>query len=288
MPWNRSVSLACALIVLLCTTAPASAQIVEGNAAAVENQTTTGVSQEVQTALPGESQGTTAPSEEEDGNGMDPENSPARRLEAVKNEVKACADMKERSARLLCYDDLATAIGAMPEAFKAMERQKVAAYGFWQVLSETDQLGIETIYLSQSPYNRLSSVAQQVNVPNLSIRCRQGNTDVYLDWRSTLTAGRQNVREIFLFIQNDSEPETRYSWQLSLDGYAAFANDPIEFVKSLRGKRKMQMRITPTGGNTETLMFEISRIDEALNILVKRCYAQGSAQQPPTSSRLGK
>jgi hypothetical protein len=75
------------------------------------------------------------------------------------------------------------------------------------------------------------------------------------------------------------------TWPFSLDAFAAFSPDPIEFVKKLRTKRKLQLRVTPYGGATETLMFELGMLEQALDVMVKRCYAEGSAQEPPAATR---
>lgn len=286
MNWKKTASVAVTLLILGGFSSAVRAQLVDGDMSATsENQTTTSSSQEVQTA-PAATAATPGKNGETTDNG-DAIAQLMEKLTKVTDELKACSDMKERVMRLRCYDDLSTTMGLMPEGFKALERQKLASYGFWQVLSEHDQLGIETIYLSQSPYNRLSSMAQQVNVPSLNIRCRQGNTDVYLDWKAVMNGGKLYLKEIFIFSRTDSDQDIRYSWQFSMDGMAAFAADPIEFVKSLRGKRKLQLRVTPYGGNTETLMFEIYMLDEALDILVKRCYADGSDQEPPARVKNG-
>jgi hypothetical protein len=139
--------------------------------------------------------------------------------------------------------------------------------------------------MSMAPYNRLTNPSLANKTPTFNIRCRQGNTDAYLDWKSELNGGRVLVKEIFIYTKIDNEPEYRQVWSLSLDALAAFSPNPIEFIKMLRGKRKLLMRVTPVGGTMETLAFEIGLLDQALDVMVKRCYAQGSDQQQPMQVR---
>jgi hypothetical protein len=238
--------------------------------------------QEVETALPtGPVSGgvVSAPSS------TSQKNKEAEKLAGLIQSIKICTDTKERILRLRCYDELSTELGLMPEEVKTVDRARMGTYGFWEILSEKDPLGLETIYVSIAPYNRLSNPVYSAKTPVLNIRCRQGNTDIYLDWKSPLNTGRPLMKDIFIYAKADSDPEYRHVWSLSLDALAAFSPDPIEFIKSLRGKRKLIIKVTPAGGTLENLVFEIGQLDAALDIMIKRCYADGSDQQAPMQVR---
>ena len=281
MTARKILSLLSVFVMLAAFSAGALAQIIDEESPAVDDKKTkTTTTQEVLTTLP-----TTAPGEKIEETVIPTENVEAKQLALLIEELTVCVEMKDRVMRLRCYDDLSTEKGLMKPAVKELERQKLQSYGFWQVTSELDQLGIETMFLSQSPYNKLSAPTLQTKIPVLNIRCRQGNTDVYLDWKSPLNAGRMFLKDIYIFNRIDSDEEGRMTWSLSLDAFAAFSPDPIEFIKTLRGKRKLQLRVTPYGGVTETLMFELGMLEQALDVMVKRCYAEGSAQEPPAPTR---
>lgn len=286
MTMKKTITFLFAFLLIAGFGAGAFAQIIDEDnpEAGNDKKTTTTITQEVQTTLPTNPIGEKV----EEVEAPKPDNLEAKKLAMITEELTVCVEMKDRVMRLRCYDDLSTEIGIMKEEFKALERQKLASYGFWQVASETDQLGIETMYLSLSPLNKLSSVNMQSKVPAFNIRCRQGNTDVYIDWRTAMNGGRPTFKDIFIFTRVESEPEFRETWSFSMDAFAAFAPDPIGFIKQMRGKRKLQLRVTPYGGNTETLMFEIGFLEQALDVMVKRCYAGGNAQQPPAHVRSDK
>jgi hypothetical protein len=250
-----------------------------------DSKTTTQTTQEVQTTLPtapiNGDKPATVPSTTTSGK----TNKEAEKLSEMMRELGYCVENKDRILRLRCFDDYTTKLGLMDEDFKLKEREKLGAYGFWNVVSEKDTLGIETLYLSLVPYNKLGAVTLSAKTPTFNIRCRQGNTDAYVDWKSQLNGGRVLMKDIYVYVKVDSEPEYRYVWSLSLDAFAAFSPHPIEFIKKLRGKRKMLIRITPAGGTMETLSFEIGYLEKALDIMVKRCYAQGAGQDDPTKVR---
>lgn len=231
--------------------------------------------QEVATALPAGGAATPIVQAAESG---EYRNKEGEKLAELVQEVKICTDTKERILRLRCYDEMATALGIMPEQARAVERARLASYGFWEILVEKDPLGLETTYLSIAPYNRLNNPVLTAKTPTLNIRCRQGNTDIYLDWKSPLNTGRPLMKEIFIYAKADGEPEYRHSWSLSLDALAAFAPDPVEFIKNLRGKRRLMIKITPAGMTLENLVFEIGQLEAALDVMVKRCYADGAGQ----------
>ena len=279
MTLKKSITFLFALLMIAGFGAGAFAQIVDEDNpdAGDDKKTTTTITQEVQTTLP------TNPIGEKVEEVQAPieENLEAKKLAMITEEMTICVEMKDRVMRLRCYDDLATEIGIMKEEFKALERQKLSSFGFWQVTSEVDQLGVETMFLSMTPVNKMASVNLQTKSPTINIRCRQGSTDVYIDWRAPMNNGRSLIKDIFIFARIDSEPEFRETWAFSMDSFAAFAPDPIAFIKQLRGKRKLQVRITPYGGVTETLMFEIGLLEPALDVMVKRCYAAGNAQPAP-------
>ena len=282
MTLKKSVTFLFAFLLIAGFGAGAFAQIVDEDNPDVANdkKTTTTITQEVQTTLPVNPIGEKV----EEIEAPKQENLEAKKLAMITEEMTVCVEMKDRVMRLRCYDDLATDIGIMKEEFKTLERQKLASYGFWQVTSEVDQMGIETMYLSMTPVNKMASLNLQSKVPTFSIRCRQGNTDVYVDMRAPMNNGKPMLKDIFIFGRVDSEPEFRETWAFSMDAFAAFAPDPIGYIKQMRGKRKMQIRITPYGGVTETLMFEIGLLEPALDIMVKRCYSSGNAQQAPAPS----
>lgn len=282
MTARKILSLLSVFIMLAAFSAGALAQIIDEESPEIDDKKTkTTTTQEVLTTLP-----TTAPGEKvEEAAAIPVENVEAKQLALLIEELTVCVEMKDRVMRLRCYDDLSTEKGLMKAAVKDLERQKLQTYGFWQVTSEMDQLGIETMFVSQAPYNKLSAPTLQTKIPVLNIRCRQGNTDVYLDWKSPMNAGRMFLKDIYIFNRIDSNEEQRMTWSLSLDAFAAFSPDPIGFIKTLRGMRKLQLRVTPYGGVTETLMFELGMLEQALDVMVKRCYAEGNSQDAPAPTR---
>lgn len=196
----------------------------------------------------------------------------ATSLIKLTEQLQVCADMKDRALRLRCYDEEITKLGLMEKQDMLSERQRIETYGFWQVLSEKDQLGVETIYLTISPYNEMAAAILRAKNPTFNIRCRQGVTDAYIDWKSVLNGRRGSVKELQVYTKIDSDPDKVEWWSLSTDGFAAFAPDSVKMVQSIRNKERLIVRLTPVDYNAETMAFEIKDFERALDIMVKRCY----------------
>lgn len=194
-------------------------------------------------------------------------------IEKFQEKVATCNDMKERMVRLRCYDDIAADMGLMTQNSLEQQRARLGTFGFWEIVSEKDPLGVETIYITLAPVSRLNNPLFMHRTPTVNVRCRQGVSDFYLDWKAPLNSLSKNKSYIQVISQVDGEPARQYNWSLSVDGFAAFSQKPVEYIRDLRNKRQLLLQLTPSGGKTETLGFEIGMLDQALDVLVARCYA---------------
>lgn len=79
-----------------------------------------------------------------------------------------------------------------------------------------------------------------------------------------------------MIYQMGTEPRYRENWDMSTDLQAAFVPDAIEFIRDLRQHNRLVLNFTPTGESLQTIVHELSGMNDALRLLVELCYQQES------------
>jgi len=186
---------------------------------------------------------------------------------------RKCAETVNRIARLMCYDEVANAIGLMNEEKQEREEKILKKYGFWEVTKRKTASGEEVIYLKNNAAEEAKLTSGVARVATFVIMCKHGRTDAYIDWKSQLVPHSfGGVSTIGVVYQIDSGERKSQNWELSTDRQAAFSPDAVSFIKELRKKDKLIMQITPMYEATQTLVHEIAGLEEVLNLLVDSCY----------------
>jgi hypothetical protein len=195
----------------------------------------------------------------------------AREMElTIHDKVGTCVDVSDSILRLQCYDKMAAEMGMIAPDKTERQEQKLATFGFWKVLSSQNALGEELTYLkiySNAPVKTMSGIKKE---PEFVIRCKLKKTDVYLDWKGPLSPPHKE--KMFLSYKIDELPKVSTDWELSLDKFAAFSPEPIEFVRSLKDKKNLLFEFTPLNETVKTVAFTLDGLDNALDMLVQRCY----------------
>jgi hypothetical protein len=207
-----------------------------------------------------------------------------RKINDSTRRVEICSKTASLADRVVCYDEIARDYGFKTLRDLKSQEQKIGQYGFWQVTHRINDMGDEVIYLKLDSVEPVVSRSGIRRTPTFTLRCVSKKTDVFLDWKATLT-GNRNIKNIHVLYKIDSNPLVSGTWQLSEDNNAAFSPNAIEFIKSLTDRTKLVLIVTPFADRTATLIFPLKGLAPALDILVKRCYnAQNSGAPAPPSN----
>ena len=136
----------------------------------------------------------------------------------------------------------------------------VISTGRWQVYTtfiedQLDELYLATLIASEGGYSWRR--------PVLTLRCWQGKTSAFVNWRESLgTSFLTNTREVSYRIgDNDSVQD---GWSVSTNEEAVFAPEPIEFIQSMIGEDTLSMRVWPRDGDPLNATFDITGVDAAI------------------------
>ena len=136
----------------------------------------------------------------------------------------------------------------------------VISTGRWQVYTtfledQLDELPLAILIASEGGYSWRR--------PVLTLRCWQGKTSAFVNWRESLgTSFLTNTREVSYRIgDNDSVQD---GWSVSTNEEAVFAPESIEFIQSMIGEDTLSMRVWPRDGDPLDATFDITGVDVAI------------------------
>ena len=205
-----------------------------------------------------------------------------RQLEEIKEYIKQLDDQKRRiefcssdpspAARVVCYDEIARDYGFKTVDEMKTQEQRMEDHGFWIISKKVNEMGDEVITLKVDTVQPVISRSGMRRTPSFNIRCASKRTEVFLDWKSPLADHKVFIKTQSIKYKIDSERLMVEEWDLSQDNHAAFSPRAIDFVKILKGKSKLVLIVTAYGDQTSTLVFPLSGLNKALNVLVERCY----------------
>ena len=194
-------------------------------------------------------------------------------LVSLKSKLEFCGKIAEdRAQRLRCYDNIAKEYDYIDTDMSRETEEKLARFGFWSVVERKSEIGDISVYLKLDSSNAAISTAGHNRFPTLILRCKNKKTDVYIDWGGALGNPKGQEKKIYIGYRMGSEDENAEEWEFSLDFYSAFAPMPNEFVRNLKGKKKLIVEITPYNQSMATLLFNTEGFENALAMLVDRCY----------------
>ncbi len=103
--------------------------------------------------------------------------------------------------------------------------------------------------------------------PTLTIRCKQNETDVLINWGMFITTDEADVLS-----RLDKTPARTRSWQMSTNYEATFAPSPIKFINEMTKHDRLLVQVTPHGENAVTTSFTISGLEQHLPKLRDACH----------------
>lgn len=195
-----------------------------------------------------------------------------RDLEDQRRRIQVCATDPSLASRMVCYDEIARDYGYKTSEDIKTQEEKVGDHGFWRIVKKLNEMGDEVIYLKVDSVEPVVTRAGTRRTPTFTIRCVGGKTDAYIDWKAALADYKVFIQKQQVSYKIDGSSLIDQDWELSQDNHAAFAPDPIEFIKKLTGRSKLALIITPYTDKSATLIFPLQGLPTALNVLVERCY----------------
>jgi len=156
---------------------------------------------------------------------------------------------------------LALVIGTSFSANAGVEK-----FGSWITKSETNKMTDQTdfVAINTSPdiYNKAGSSRET----SLVLRCSENKTEVYLSFSDYMGSDSPRVT-----IRLDGGKPVKKAWGGGEGGDAAFAPQPIQFIKELAKHKKVIFGFEPYGTTMQVVEFDLSETDKVMENLSQAC-----------------
>lgn len=172
--------------------------------------------------------------------------------------LQQCAQIRIAARRLRCYDSLA----AKPSPARSAS---VHGRGMWMVTDTTDPLNdSREVILYLDATSGRSVYGQPVN---LVLRCRDGDTEVYVNWNSYIS---EDDGVVTMRVGTDSaEVDT---WSVSTNNEATFYHgDPAQLIQRLIKANRLVVQTTPYQENPITAIFDLQGLASSVKPLRDAC-----------------
>jgi hypothetical protein len=172
---------------------------------------------------------------------------------ASKNQAaQHCTTIVDERQRLQCFDDLYSAKPGNPSA--AVNSIAESAWSIVESKSPTD--GSTQI-----------SAGMVVRDAALILRCREQNTEAAFSTKFT-NLGDKPVTVRFRI---NSEDPIKEAWRPSMDGRAAFAPNPENFIRALPDSGRVFIRAIDADGKDKDANFILSGVSEIRDKIARAC-----------------
>ncbi len=185
-----------------------------------------------------------------------------------------CSAQTNNIERLSCFDHIAQSMGLISLDKSNQLKKVLGTYGFWQVIESQDIYGRDNIYLKLDASSELRSTGGISTRPTLTLKCQSEKTEFYLDWKIALQSNKDG-KTINVRYSVDTLPEQKETWNLSDDKIAVYATDPAKMIREIRGRKRLVTILSALDQTPQSAAFELDGFDNALAILIKRCYPNG-------------
>lgn len=201
------------------------------------------------------------------------------------DDFKKCAELENDEAVAACLHG-GGATGSQPAARTSAQpfdpNQKPATkkepkpeppidgndIGMWQLqIGKSKVDDSESVYLSVLSLETLYDGLRGEVRPRLTLRCKENETDVLINWDTYWLYDETNVAA-----RIDKTKATSAIWSVSTNHVAIFHPHPIAFIRSLIGAEKLFVRATPISENPMEVTFNIHGLRNILPRLKKACH----------------
>ncbi len=179
---------------------------------------------------------------------------------AVGQRFQDCKSKGAKADQLACFSSLAGSTSA-PAPTPSVPSK-------WKVHSKVEKLdGTTTVTLALDSSDTVKPQYGRAEAATIIVRCLNNKTELYIDWPEFLGVSRG----IEVRWRADNMPITTEAWSPSTDGKAAFAPNPVAFLKKLADRSELLLSVTPFGKVATTLTFPVAGLEEALKPLRAAC-----------------
>jgi type VI secretion system protein VasI len=177
---------------------------------------------------------------------------------AVGQRFEDCKSKGAKADQLACFSSLA---GSTPAPALSVPSK-------WKVHSKVEKLdGTTTVTLALDSSETVKPQYGRPEAATIIVRCLNNKTELYIDWPEFLGVSRG----IEVRWRADNMPISTEAWSPSTDGKAAFAPNPVAFLKKLVDRSELLLSVAPFGKVATTLTFPIAGLEEALRPLRAAC-----------------
>ncbi|MBI4032073.1 MAG: hypothetical protein HY370_10395 [Proteobacteria bacterium] len=188
------------------------------------------------------------------------------------SDLQYCATLPERGERLICYDRIAVELGVINEKKQQAQAAEMAQFGFWTVSTRINDMQEKITALKVDSAQESTTRMGYKRTPTFAVECKNRNTEVFMDWKSPLVKTPSQTKKIIITYKMDNLTKVTEEWDLSLDFASAFAPNPVEFVRNIKGRERLVIELTPYSEATQAMSFDIKNFEPALDVLIKECY----------------
>ena len=136
--------------------------------------------------------------------------------------MSKCSEQSLPFIRVKCFDNL---VGGTPAKSAPKPDQTNKVNGKWKVTEETDPLtDVKSVFLS---------LAADTGSASMMIRCRNIETELFINWGQTLKKLVLGYSETPMLMRIGKEKADKTIWSVSVDGKATFASDAVPLIKKL-------------------------------------------------------
>lgn len=169
--------------------------------------------------------------------------------------VRICASIAHETSRLSCFDRLVETMGvstAGPEG------------NLWMVEFTVDPLTDERTARASLP--ALQGTGVEGDPIQLLVQCREGRTDVILDWGHYLP----NQQEVALRLDSD-EPQRTF-WEPDRNStQARYRSESVALARALAVRRRLVARVSPPRRDAITAIFDLTGMSDAIVPVGEAC-----------------
>jgi hypothetical protein len=191
-------------------------------------------------------------------------------LPAMKSQAGSCAVLKDYVLRLQCFDRLAEDMGI---SHTEKVEKELAKYGLWRAIETITPDGVHSTDMRLPANSPTTGANGEEHTPDLVLTCKTKHTDAYIDWKAHVAYGpdTKTVDLVYLF---DSDVGITTSWDVSLDRNALYIPRPVDFIRSMHGKKTLTVQSAQTQyDDMFTLVFTLNGLEDVLKMMAQRCYS---------------
>jgi len=175
-------------------------------------------------------------------------------------EVRHCSTIADDKARLKCFDDLFSTKRAEP---KPVESARSPSN--WSII-EGDLNDDDAQF----------SAGVVVGDAALILRCKEKKTEAAFSTKDTFL-GDKTVGVRFRVDQQEPVKEV---WRASMNGYAAFAPNPVDFIRKLPEQGRVFIRAVAADGSNKDANFLLSGVSAIRSKIERACSWSDAPDQP--------